>query len=67
MFSLDKLQKASQGEFKQDKSTGMYQRANIVPSLHPYVDIAEEAQKLVKEIKENGRTDIIQNVSCLVS
>lgn len=59
LYSLDKLQKSAQGEFKKDKTTGMYQRANIVPSLHPYVDIAEESMKLVKEIKENGRTDII--------
>lgn len=59
LYSLDKLKQASSGEFKQDKTTGMYQRANITPSLHPYVDIADESLKLVKEIKENGRTDII--------
>lgn len=60
LYSLDKLKQASQGEFKQDKTTGMYQRANITPSLHPYVDIAEEAQKLVKDIKENGTSDIVK-------
>jgi len=59
-FSLDALDKAAKQEFKFNPETNMYQRANISADLRPYVDIMEEAQKVVKDIKENGRTDIIQ-------
>lgn len=60
LFSLDRLKQASQGEFKQDPTTGMYQRANIAADLRPYVDIAEEAQKLIKDIKETGTSTIVK-------
>jgi hypothetical protein len=59
-FSMNQLQKSAQGEFKYNKEGDMYSRANIVADTRPYVDIMEEAQKVVKDIKENGTTDIIK-------
>lgn len=58
-YSLFKLKEAAQGEFKRDPNTGLYSRAGIVPELVPYVDIAEEALKVVKEIKDSGTTSIV--------
>lgn len=58
-YSLFKLRESAQGEFKRDPNTGIYSRASIVPELVPYVDIAEEALKVVKEIKESGTTSIV--------
>lgn len=58
-YSLYKLRESAQGEFKRDPNTGIYSRASIVPELVPYVDIAEEALKVVKEIKESGTTSIV--------
>jgi len=60
VYSLHNLKKDAQGEFKHDPTTGLYARAAIVPNLVPYTDIADEAFKVAKEIKESGRTDIIQ-------
>ena len=59
VYSLAKLKQAAQGEFKYNPDTGMYNRAGIVPELMPYVDIAEEAMKVVKEIKDSGTSTII--------
>lgn len=59
VYSLAKLKQAAQGEFKHDPNTGMYNRTGIVPELMPYVDIAEEAMKVVKEIKDSGTSTII--------
>lgn len=58
-FSLNALNQAAQSEFKFDPNTKMYQRSNLTADLRPYVDIMEEAQKVVKDIKENGSTDIV--------
>ena len=62
-YSLYKLKQSAQGEFKYDPETGIYNRSSIVPDLVPYVDIAEEAMKVVKEIKDSGTTDIIKRDS----
>lgn len=59
-FSLAQLQKAAQEEFKYNKEGDIYSRANIVADTRPYVDIMDEAQKVVKDIKENGYTDIVK-------
>lgn len=59
-FSMNQLQQAAKGEFKYDKAGDIYSRANITADTRPYVDIMEEAQKVVKEIKDNGYTDIIK-------
>lgn len=59
-FSLNQLKKASEGEFKYDKTGDIYTRSNLTPDIRPYVDIMEEAQKVVKDIKENGYTDIVK-------
>lgn len=58
-FSLAQLQKAAEGEFKYDKEGDIYSRAAISADTRPYIDIMDEAQKVVKDIKENGTTDII--------
>ena len=58
-FSLSQLQKAAQGEFKYDADSDIYTRASIAADTRPYIDIMDEAQKVVKEIKENGYTDIV--------
>lgn len=59
-YSLTKLRQSAQGEFKYNPDTGLYNRASIVPELVPYVDIAEEAMKVVKEIKDSGTSTIIK-------
>lgn len=60
LYSLTKLKQSAQGEFKYNPETGLYNRASIVPELIPYVDIAEEAMKVVKEIKDSGTSTIIK-------
>jgi Putative peptidoglycan binding domain len=59
-FSLSKLQEVVKNPINYNEKTGLYTRNAISPSLIPYVDISEEALKLVKEIKESGRTDIVK-------
>jgi len=58
-YSLHKLKQDAQGEFKFNPDTGLYSRSGVVPNLIPYVDIADEAFKVAKEIKESGTTSII--------
>lgn len=58
-FSLAQLKKAAEGEFKYDADSDIYTRASIAADTRPYIDIMDEAQKVVKEIKENGYTDIV--------
>lgn len=57
--SLSNLTQAKSNPFNYNDKTGLYTRQAISPSLYPYVDIQEEAQKAVKEIKEQGHTDIV--------
>lgn len=57
-LALYKLQESAKRDFGYDPNTGLYTRANIVADTTPFVDIMEEAQKVVKEIKDSGSTTI---------
>jgi len=59
-LAMYKLQEAAKKDFKFDPNTGLYTRATISAETTPYVDIMEEAQKVVKEIKDSGSTQIAQ-------
>jgi hypothetical protein len=57
-LAMYKLQEAAKKDFGYDPNTGLYTRAGIVADTTPFVDIMEEAQKVVKEIKDSGSTTI---------
>lgn len=58
-YSLSLLNNAAKGKLERNPVTGMYTRPQLNPSLFPYVDIADEALKVVKEIKGSGTSSIV--------
>lgn len=58
-YSLHKLKESVNQPMEKNPVTGLYTRRGISPEIIPYVDISDEALKIVKEIKDSGRTDIV--------
>jgi hypothetical protein len=58
-YSLHKLRESVNQPMEKNPVTGLYTRRGISPEIIPYVDISDEALKIVKEIKDSGRTDIV--------
>jgi len=57
-LAMYKLQEAAKKDFGYDPNTGLYTRASISADTTSFVDIMEEAQKVIKEIKDSGNTTI---------